>query len=524
MNEVANTTVLVIDDEAMVRDNIEEILAYKQSTPEEDMVSLAASILFDKPQPVLAPRTSHIPNFVVHKAPNGMEGLELVKKSLKEGHPYAVIFLDMRMPGWDGLETATQIRKYDKKAEIIFITAFSDRSIDEIITRAGQNVGYHCKPYAAEEILQLATKATADYNKLRNLEGLLAATSSMSVNEYQLDPLLENIFGQLTTYLKTDMALLGKVDEDNTYEKLLSIGTPEETMNPTRLIDLVQSTDMAQDDVIQIGETVLTRLDNYTIFALMKKHEHLQMEKLYLLKLYVQNATKAIRNAELHEKLLQKEKLSAIGQAITMVMHDLRAPLGTIQMLTNMMREEEADSEWLQMIDDCSFQATDILNDFLDFVRDTPIEKHPVLFGHLIDQSIQLTEARNGIEPVIIRKQIPADLILTGDENKLKRVFVNLINNAVEALQVNQVDTPQITISAVIAENDNQVLISLQDNGPGIPKSILKTLWDPFVSRDKHNGTGLGLAIVKQCITAHGGTIRVENRRGAVFTITLPLK
>ncbi len=88
-----------------------------------------------------------------------MEGLELVKKSVAAGSPYAVIFLDMRMPGWDGMETAEQIRKFDTKAEIIFVTAFSDNSIDDIVAKAGQNVGYHCKPYASEEITQLATKA-----------------------------------------------------------------------------------------------------------------------------------------------------------------------------------------------------------------------------------------------------------------------------------------------------------------------------------------------------------------------------
>src|SRR5688500_6545138 len=111
MREAANTSVLVIDDEEMVRDNIEEILLPRKNSAENESVDMAASILFDTPaQPIIAPRTSNIPNFTVHKASNGMEGLELVKKSVKEGKPYAVIFLDMRMPGWDGMETAEQIR------------------------------------------------------------------------------------------------------------------------------------------------------------------------------------------------------------------------------------------------------------------------------------------------------------------------------------------------------------------------------------------------------------------------------
>jgi len=221
MKEAANAAVLVIDDEEMVRDNIEEILVPRKNTAESESVGQAASILFDTPtSAVLTPRASNIPNFIVHKASNGMEGVELVKKSVAEGRPYAVIFLDMRMPGWDGMETAVQIRKYDSKAEIIFVTAFSDRSIDDIIARAGQNVGYHCKPYASEEITQLATKAVSDYNKLRNLEKLIEAISTISLDENQLNSLLQNVLDQLATYVETDMALLGKVHNDDVYESL----------------------------------------------------------------------------------------------------------------------------------------------------------------------------------------------------------------------------------------------------------------------------------------------------------------
>jgi two-component system, NtrC family, sensor kinase len=104
-------------------------------------IGMAASILFDTPAAtakLLKKRTSNIPNFIVHKASNGMEGLDMVRKAVTAGTPYAVIFLDMRMPGWDGMETAERIRKYDTKAEIIFVTAFSDSSIDDIVARAGQ--------------------------------------------------------------------------------------------------------------------------------------------------------------------------------------------------------------------------------------------------------------------------------------------------------------------------------------------------------------------------------------------------
>jgi two-component system, NtrC family, sensor kinase len=523
MKEAANTSVLVIDDEEMVRDNIEEILVPRKSSPQNETVNAAASILFDAPSgAMLTVRPSNIPHFTVDKASNGMEGVELVKKSVKEGHPYAVIFLDMRMPGWDGMETAVQIRKYDSKAEIIFVTAFSDRSIDDIIAKAGQNVGYHCKPYASEEITQLATKAVSDYNKLRNLEKLIEAISSISLDEHQLNFLLRNVLDQLATYVETDMALLGKLHDDYVYEIMFAIGSIERKINLEELKARVKAAHIADGEVVQLDEIVLARLDNYTVFAMLKKDEKLKTEKLYLLKLFVLNAAKAIRNAELREKLLQKEKLSAVGNAVSMMMHDLRSPIKNIKVMTDLMRQENVQSEWLGMIDECAVQASEIFEDFLDFIKETPVKKLPVTIEKIVDEGIKLAEARNTRGQVTIHKNIPPGLVVPGDESKLKRCIMNLVSNAMDALLDRKTPDPRINISAELSDAGSRVSIIIRDNGPGIPSDIIGTVFEPFVTRRKTNGTGLGLAIVKQYITAHGGNITVANDKGAVFTITLP--
>ncbi|HLG38181.1 MAG TPA: ATP-binding protein [Chitinophagaceae bacterium] len=523
MKETANTSVLVIDDEEIVRNNIEEILIPKRKSAESVSLDLAASILFDSASDsLLKPRTSNIPNFRVDKAANGMEGLELVKKSIKAGQPYAVIFLDMRMPGWDGMETAEQIRKYDSKAEIIFVTAFSDRSIEDIISKAGQNVGYHCKPYAAEEITQLATKAVTDYNRLRNLEELIEAISSISLEEGHLNSLLRNILDQLATYVETDMALLGKLHDNYEYEKIFSIGAIEEKINVDELISKMKTAPMGDEEVVQLDDIVFARLDNYTIFAVLKKEEKLKTEKLYLLKLFVLNAAKAIHNAELREKLLQKEKLSAVGKAVSMMMHDLRSPIKNIKVLTDMMRKELPPNEWVDMIDECGVQASEIFEDFLDFIKETPVKKAPVDIAKVIVDGIKLAEAKNHKGQVTVNKSIAGGLIVAGDESKLKRSVMNLVNNAMDALLDNKIVNPCVEITATADKNSGKALITVKDNGPGIPGEILKTLFDPFVTKQKQNGTGLGLAIVKQYITAHGGEIKVHNDKGAVFTISLP--
>jgi K+-sensing histidine kinase KdpD len=523
MKEAANAAVLVIDDEEMVRDNIEEILVPRKSSPQSESVEKAASILFDTPVGTLqTERARNTPNFTVHKASNGMEGVEMVKKSVAAGCPYAVIFLDMRMPGWDGMETAMQIRKYDNKAEIIFVTAFSDRSIDDIIAKAGQNVGYHCKPYASEEITQLATKAVTDYNKLRNLEKLIEAISSISLDEHHLNSLLQNVLDQLATYVETDMALLGKLHDNQVYEKIFAIGAIEAKIDLQELIERVKSANIADGEVVQLDEVVLARLDNYTVFAILKKEKKLKTEKLYLLKLFVLNAAKAIRNAELREKLLQKEKLSAVGKAMSMMMHDLRSPIKNITVLTDMMRRDNVQSEWLGMIDECGSQASEIFEDFLDFIKETPAKKSPVNVARIVEEGIKLAKLRNDSATVAIHKNIPVDLELQADESKLKRSIMNLVNNAMDVLMDHKIVNPRIDILAAADSTGKKVIITIRDNGGGIPPEISKTLFDPFITKEKSNGTGLGLAIVKQYITAHGGSIAVENDHGAVFTIILP--
>jgi two-component system, NtrC family, sensor kinase len=521
MKETTNTSVLVIDDEEMVRDNIEEILMPRKNSPQAESVEAAANILFDTPQ--LQPsKKSNIPNFKVDKASNGMEGVEMVKRSVAAGLPYAVIFLDMRMPGWDGMETAMQIRKYDNKAEIIFVTAFSDRSIDDIIAQAGQNVGYHCKPYASEEITQLATKAVTDYNKLRNLEKLIEAISSISLDEHHLNSLLQNVLDQLATYVETDMALLGKLNDNQEYEKIFSIGSVETRIDLGSLISRVKSATIAEGEVEQLDEVVVARLDNYTIFAVLKQDEKLKTEKIYLLKLFVLNAAKAIRNAELREKLLQKEKLSAIGKAMSMMMHDLRSPIKNIKVMTDMMRGDGVESEWLDLIDECGTQASEIFEDFLDFIKESPAKKAPVNIERMVEDGIKLAKARNDASTVLIHKTIPAGLVVSGDESKLKRSVMNLVNNAMDALIDHKVVNPRIDITAGLDEKEGTITITVRDNGPGIPVEIARTLFEPFITRQKSNGTGLGLAIVKQYIVAHGGDVKVTNDHGAVFTILLP--
>lgn len=173
------------------------------------------------------------------------------------------------------------------------------------------------------------------------------------------------------------------------------------------------------------------------------------------------------------------------------------------------------------MVDVCGEQASEIFDDFLDFIRETPLTTQPVSVSQLVKDGIELASKRDEIKNIELTEDIEENLFVLGDNSKLKRVIMNLVSNAVEVLKIKKTKGGLIHISA--CKSADQVIIKIKDNGPGIPSSIKNTLFDAFVTSEKSNGTGLGLAIVKQFVLAQKGTISVENIEGAVFTITLPI-
>jgi signal transduction histidine kinase len=518
-----NTRVIVIDDEEMVRDSIKQILQPETAT-ESEAISAAADLLFDEPvtEPVLTSHSSLsvFPDFTVDLAVNGKQGYEMIKTALEAGNPYAVIFLDMRMPGWDGLETAIHIRKIDQKAEIIIVTAYSDHSIEDIISKAGHNVGYHVKPYASEEILQLATKAVYEYNRIVNLESLISVIGNIQLSQKQLDRLLQNIVDQLAAYINAESVLLGKFNDEGEYIPLASVGKAEELRNVELLRQQVRSMKHEDSRFVQNGNLLTAHMEPYDVFAILPNESRLKTEKLYLLQLFLNNAAQAIRNAELQEALIRKEKLTAAGNAVGMLMHDLRTPIKSIALIADMLDMQGADQETTSLLREAGRQASEIFDDFLDYLRESPLEKQPVDLNLVVQQAIKLCEDRTPGHGATINVEAPARLEVMGDGSKLKRSLSNLIGNSIDALNSNKVEAPLIKVR--LSASAEQVQIVVSDNGPGIPEEILPTLFEPFVTKNKSTGTGLGLAIVRQYIEGHGGTVSAHNEEGAVFTLQIP--
>ncbi len=520
MLDTTNSRILVIDDEEVVRDSIRLILASRR--PDNRELESFEADLFEELPPKPKP-ASGLLTFTVDEAATGKAGMELVRIALAAGRPYAAIFVDMRMPGWDGIETVQHIREIDRQAEVVFITAYSDSSIEEIVERAGPNVGYHLKPFAPEEIKQIATKAVYDWNKLRRLEKLIDLIGTLKVNATELDALLDHVFHQVIGWVGTDSAMLAQRQNNGRFEQLFATGSlQQESLAAGYLDRLSQKTE--QLDTGLARDFVCFRLDRYDLVALLERSERLNSEKLYLLDLFIRHAGQAIENLRLHEQVTRAEKLAAVGLAIGKVAHDLRSPVGAIQSAITLIREWPDDrnllEEMLEVMYHSSEEALSLAADLLSFTRNS--EACPTLLrtADLFRAISQRMEDKLAVSGISLNFEAAGVETLHADGKKLQRALLNLVQNAAEALE--DASTPRPAIRVRVTQEGELMRFEVTDNGPGIPVAIRSKLFEPFVTQGKSNGTGLGLAIVRQAAEAHGGTATfVTSEAGTRFVVLL---
>jgi signal transduction histidine kinase len=222
-------------------------------------------------------------------------------------------------------------------------------------------------------------------------------------------------------------------------------------------------------------------------------------------------------------EVMRKEKITLVGEMANAMIHDFRAPFSTIKLATELIakrnqspQNQELCNMILQQVD----RLGGMVEEVLDFARgETRLRPKPVPLQeslHQLHENNLESLGRAGIRFVVK----PTKIILLLDADRFQRVIQNLITNAREAL-TNRTGA-RVTVSA--KRDGRHCIITVADNGPGIPRDIRGAVFEPFVSRGKPNGTGLGLAIAKSVVEAHYGTIDFRtSRAGTTFMIRLPL-
>ncbi len=222
------------------------------------------------------------------------------------------------------------------------------------------------------------------------------------------------------------------------------------------------------------------------------------------------------------EQLLKTEKLTAIGELSARIAHDMRNPLSIIKNTAEIIKKshKNKDSKTIELWnrqDRAIYRISHQVDDVLDYVRDNPIKKKPEKISVILRDSLGRIEI-----PEKIKINLPkTDATIPCDSERLGVVFVNLIMNAIQAIE-NKKGEVYINIAD---EPDDIILISIKDSGPGIPKKLISKIFDPLFTT-RQIGTGLGLPSCKNIIEKHGGTIDVVSRKGkgATFLVRLSKK
>jgi signal transduction histidine kinase len=212
---------------------------------------------------------------------------------------------------------------------------------------------------------------------------------------------------------------------------------------------------------------------------------------------------------------VEAEKMIAAGKVASMVAHDLRGPLQLIKNMVFLARQNPAKTDlYLTRILDAVNYSGGILEDIRSTLKQTEVAKKPTDLRELLSTSLEALEENGAVRVVFEASELGA---VDVDPLKMRRVFDNLIRNAVEAMP----HGGQLTVRS--RRSGGSVSVTVSDTGEGIPPEFRVRLFRLFETT-KRNGTGLGLAYCKQTVEAHGGEIAVESEvgKGTSITVTLP--
>ncbi len=530
-----NDRVLIIDDDPEIQNAYRAILA--PGDEGENTFGNQLNLLMGQTQndEITAPL-----QFTLDFASQGPEGVDKAASACETNNPFAVAFIDIRMPpGFDGMETAARIRRIDANIEIVIVTAYSDRSREEIVQTVGapEKLLFLRKPFDPEELIQLALSLTAKWNLARKAEeqqrnyensearfrGLVETTSDWVWETDEAgkftycSPLCEKIYGYAPNELqgRSLFETLVHPDEIGEGRDLFSI-----CVERNRGFNNIERRSLTKEgEVIYIETSGIPVADDKGriigfrgIDRDITKRKKIEKER-----------------RELEAQYRQSQKLEALGTLAGGIAHDLNNVLtpimGGAQLSLMEIDAGHPIHDNLRTIEDGVQKAADLIHQILAFSRKQVLTTVPLNLTFLIHDFANMLR-RLIREDINIAFNLEDPLwTIDGDKNQMEQILINLVVNARDAIS----GSGEITIETVnksLLKNDpvmknlrldpgDYVILSVSDSGHGMDSETLGRIFDPFfTTKDPGRGTGLGLSTAYGIVKQHGGDILVDSIPG----------
>ncbi len=225
------------------------------------------------------------------------------------------------------------------------------------------------------------------------------------------------------------------------------------------------------------------------------------------------------REKRLEEENKRRERLSAMGEIAVTLAHEIRNPLGSIELFAGLLRRslEGENKKLVEAIISVTHSINQRVSNILLFTKDLSVSNETINIKEIVD------EVMESLRHLLLKKRVNLkiegkdDVILTGSRELIGICLNNLMTNAIEAVDENG------NIEVGWKERDNSVEIYIKDDGKGIPEELKKEIFKPFFTT-KSGGTGIGLSIVNRIVEAHGGHIEFSSKKGeTLFRLIFPL-
>ncbi len=552
-----NHRILVIDDNTAIHDDLRKILLGEIKAQEN---------LCDDEEFLFGAEPVPITRFEIDSAYQGQEGLAKLEESLAKGLPYALAFVDVRMPpGWDGVETIGHLWKAYPNLQVVVCTAYSDYSWNDIHRKLGQseNMLILKKPFDNIEVIQLAHALTRKWlvssqaqARLEDLDLMVAQRTAelQSANRRIQRQFEEKAAAEVAFRTVFESSPIGitlqdmagrYVDVNHAMEELL--GLPKDTVigrNPLERGWIGSGEDSASvRQAFEEGVDIDSRELTYRNSKLGKRTALLWARKVaiggigYHLCFVLDISERKEMEVELVRARLGADTAAkAKSQFLANMSHEIRTPLNGILGLSCLMEEESIPDHlrpMMSLIRTSGEVLRRVLDDVLDFSKidsgKLELVEETFDLGACLRWSFELfretAEEKNLECRLHLDSRLPTHV--SGDATRLRQITGNLMSNAVKFTHSGSIDMEAHLAEPAPPDGRHLIRVLVRDTGIGIPEDRIGRLFQTFSQVDvstnrSYGGTGLGLAISRRLVELMGGTIRVESRigEGTTFEFT----